>query len=256
MFLFPEHKKTQSGERGRKKALSHPSRRGESRAQPPRQEHQPAIPGVCRNLARTLQQRQPASQRGPLQAKKCRPSNISSNVENLQLPSWHWFSSWQLWTLLRPGRKRNLKKRWKSLTVENGSGVCACLPAGTVDWAPGRALALAPSANRPWRLRDVRSLATGRSSLELSASTSSRLGENVTSIPPWRPELAAWSELCTMLTVRKLSPSPSPVASSPSPSLKRSQRRRKRKARNRRRCWIKRRHRLWTRKRASANRIS
>lgn len=47
----PEHKKIQSGARGRKKALSHPSRRGR-RAQPLRQEQQPAVPGVrCRNLA-------------------------------------------------------------------------------------------------------------------------------------------------------------------------------------------------------------
>lgn len=60
------------------------------------------------------------------------------------------------------------KKRWKNLTVENGSGVCVCPPAGTVDWAPGRALALVLSASKPWRPRDVRSLATGRSSLEVS----------------------------------------------------------------------------------------
>lgn len=60
------------------------------------------------------------------------------------------------------------RKRWKNLTVENGSGACVSPPVETVDWAPARALALALSASRLWRRRDVRSLATGRSSLEVS----------------------------------------------------------------------------------------
>ncbi|KAI4570682.1 hypothetical protein MJT46_006199, partial [Ovis ammon polii x Ovis aries] len=38
---------------------------------------------------------------------KCRLHSTCSNVENLQLPSWHLFSSWQLWTPLKQERKRN-----------------------------------------------------------------------------------------------------------------------------------------------------
>lgn len=67
--------------------------------------------------------------------------------------------------LLCPSLQR---KRWKNPTVENGSGACVSPPAATAAWAPARALARALSASRPWRRRDARSLATGRSSLEVS----------------------------------------------------------------------------------------
>lgn len=38
---------------------------------------------------------------------ECRLHSTCSNVENLQLPFWHLFSSWQLWTPLKQERKRN-----------------------------------------------------------------------------------------------------------------------------------------------------
>lgn len=111
-------------------------------------------------------------------ARKC--NSNSSNVECSQLPSWHLFSFWPPWVPLRLARKRNQRKRRRSLTVGNGSGVSVCLPVVTVAWGHVRALALALSANKPPRLRSVRFPATGRSNLERSANTSSRPGENVT----------------------------------------------------------------------------
>lgn len=47
-----------------------------------------------------------------LPSQTCHPNSTSSNVENLQLPSWHSFSSWQPWTLLRLGRKRSRVSSW------------------------------------------------------------------------------------------------------------------------------------------------
>uniref|UniRef100_A0A8P0SZX6 Pleiotrophin n=1 Tax=Canis lupus familiaris TaxID=9615 RepID=A0A8P0SZX6_CANLF len=44
---------------------------------------------------------------------KCSPNSTCSSVENLQLPSRHSFSSWQLWALLKPERKRSQKKKVK-----------------------------------------------------------------------------------------------------------------------------------------------
>lgn len=60
------------------------------------------------------------------------------------------------------------RKRWRSLTVGNGSGVSACPPVVTVAWGHARALALELSANKPPRPRSVRFPATGRSNLEVS----------------------------------------------------------------------------------------
>lgn len=60
------------------------------------------------------------------------------------------------------------RKRRRSLTVGNGSGVCACPPAVTAAWGHARAPALELSANKPPRLRSVRFPATGRSNLEVS----------------------------------------------------------------------------------------
>lgn len=63
------------------------------------------------------------------------------------------------------------KKKWRSPTVGSGSGVCVCPPVGTVAWAPGRAPGPEPSVSKPWRPRDVRSPATGKSNLEVSPTT-------------------------------------------------------------------------------------
>lgn len=60
------------------------------------------------------------------------------------------------------------RKRRRSLTAGNGSGVSVCPPVVTVAWGHARALALELSANKPPRLRSVRFPATGRSNLEVS----------------------------------------------------------------------------------------
>lgn len=122
-----------------------------------------------------------------LAARKCHSNN--SNVECSRLLSWHLSSFWQQWVPLRLERKRNQRKRPRSLTVGNGSGVSVCPPMETVVWGHVRALALEQSANKPPRLRSVRFPATGRSNLEQSVNTNSRPGENVTWILPWKLEL-------------------------------------------------------------------
>lgn len=59
------------------------------------------------------------------------------------------------------------RKRRRSLTVGNGSGVSVCPPMVTVAWGHVRALELELSANKPPRLRSVRFPATGKSNLEV-----------------------------------------------------------------------------------------
>lgn len=62
------------------------------------------------------------------------------------------------------------RKRRRSLTVGNGSGVSVCPPMVTVAWGHVRALALELSANKPPRLRSVRFPATGKSNLEVRST--------------------------------------------------------------------------------------
>lgn len=64
------------------------------------------------------------------------------------------------------------RKRQRSLTVGNGSGVSVCPPMGTAAWERARAPALGRSASKPPRLRSVKFPATGRSNLEVSIAVS------------------------------------------------------------------------------------